>query len=146
MAFSSILPPPERMRIQCYLAAGDRECAPTAPPPRLECTSLLRMHTTYTAHECTKRGAPWYLETIGGQSAKCAINAQKTRSECSEMRVNALRKKGPDFAKAADHAPCIQQNAETGAKNAQEMNKECADNAQEMPSQKRPRSFAKLVP
>ena len=95
MAFSSILPPPERMRIQCYLQAGDRECVPTVTPPQARMHVVLRMHTTGTAHECTKRGAPWYLEKIGGQSAKCAINAQKTRSKCSKMRVNALRKKGP---------------------------------------------------
>ena len=81
------------MRIQCYLAADVENAFLQLPPPRLECTSLLRMHSS--AHECTKRGAPWYFAKIGGQSAKCAINAQKTRDKCSEMRVNALRKKGP---------------------------------------------------
>ena len=88
VAFVSILPRPERKRIQCRPGPGRRECAPIATPPGVGCTSLLRMHMN--AHECTKRGAPWHLAKIGGKSAecakvrrKCAVNARK----CARMRV-----------------------------------------------------------
>ena len=73
VAFVSILPRPERKRIQCRPGPGRRECAPTATPPGVGCTSLLRMRTN--AHECTKRGAPWHLAKIGGKSAECAKSA-----------------------------------------------------------------------
>ena len=90
VAFVSILPRPERKRIQCRPGPGRRECAPTATPPGVGCTSLLRMRTH--AHECTKRGAPWHLANIGGQSAECAKSASYMRNTCSEMRMNARRK------------------------------------------------------
>ena len=93
MAFSSILLLPRECAFSAIWQLDVENAFLQLPPPTLESTSLLRMHSS--AHECTKRGAPWYLAKIGGQSAKCAINAQKTRSKCSKMRVNALRKKGP---------------------------------------------------
>ena len=126
MAFSSILLLPRECALSAIWQLDIENAFPQLPPPRLECTSLHRMHNS--AHECTKRGASWYLKKIGGQSAKCAINAQEKRKQCSKMRVNALRKKGPAPPRMQPNALCIPQNAENGAK----MRSKCTRNAQRM--------------